>query len=123
VSGAASVRCERGEERAASGRGLATTQRSEAAVVRPGTASPPAAALRGVAGVGAREGRRGTTTTEVTTPTGPGTRRVRRGGAMRVGEADDNYGGGDDNYPRVVVEMRDEGREEDVAAIGKYSCR
>jgi hypothetical protein len=42
---------------------------------------------------------------------------------MRVGEADDNYGRGDDNYPRVVVEMRAEGREEDVAAIGKYSCR
>lgn len=124
MSVAASERCERGEERAASTRDIATTQRSEAsAVVRPGTASPPAAVLRGVAGVGAREGRRSTTTTEVTTPTGPGTRRVRRDGATRVVETDDNYGGGDDNYPRVVVKMGAEGREEDVAATGKYSCR
>ena len=118
------MRCDGGEERAASRHGLGTTRCREASLaVRPDTASPPAAALRGVAGVGAREGRRGTTTTEVATLTGPGMRRVRRRGAMRVGETDDNYGGGDDNYPRVVLEMGDEGREKDVAAIGKYSCR
>jgi hypothetical protein len=31
---------------------------------------------------------------------------------MTLVETDDNYGGGDDNYPRVVVEMgpRDEGK-------------
>ena len=79
-------------------------------VVHPGTASPPPADRRGVAGVGAKEGR-STRTTEATTTTGAETRPT-GGGAMRVLETDDNYGGGDDNYPRVVMKMRDEGREE-----------
>ena len=47
---------------------------------------------------------------EVTTTTGAGDRR-RRGARWGVG-IDDNYGGGDDNYPRVVVKMGAEGREE-----------
>jgi hypothetical protein len=138
VSGAASLRCDQGEEPAASGRGIATTQRSEASVawareeriregrtvadeghdpvipnsvvVHLGTASPPPAELRGIAGVGAK-GERRTTTAEVTTTTRAETRRM-SGGAMRVLETDDNYDGGDDNYPRVVMKMRDEGREE-----------
>jgi hypothetical protein len=91
---------------------IASTPRTETSlVVRPGTAPPPAAVLRGIAGVGAREGRRSATTTEVTTDDTDETR-GRRGGAMTLVETDDNYGGGDDNYPRVVVEMgpRDEGK-------------
>ena len=47
---------------------------------------------------------------EVTTTTGAGDRR-RRGARWGVG-IDDKYGGGDDNYPRAVVKMGAEGREE-----------
>jgi hypothetical protein len=55
--------------------------------------------------------RTGTTTTEgVTTTTR--TRRTQRWGAMWASDGNDNDGGGDDNYPRVVVEMGAVGREE-----------
>ena len=46
---------------------------------------------------------------EVTTTTGA--RDGRRGAARGVG-IDDNYRGGDDNYPRLVVKMGVVGREE-----------
>jgi hypothetical protein len=35
----------------------------------------------------------------------------------------DNYGGGDDNYPKVVLEMGTRNERKDVAATGKNSCR
>ena len=77
----------------ASGHGVATAG---------GTASPR---WRGRA-------RRTTTTAEVTTTTGARKRRTRRRSTTGVAEIDDNYNGGDDNYPRVVVEIGAEGREE-----------
>jgi hypothetical protein len=59
VSGMASVRCDGGEERTASERGLGTTPCSEASLaVRPGTASPPAAGAAWCR----RRGREGRTT-------------------------------------------------------------
>jgi hypothetical protein len=54
--------------------------------------------------------RSGTTTTEEVTTT-TRTRRAQRWGSMWVSNGNDNYGGGDDNYPRVV-EMGAVGREE-----------
>jgi hypothetical protein len=42
---------------------------------------------------------------------------------MWVVEIDDNYGGGGDNYPRVVVEMGARDERKDVAATGRNSCR
>ena len=36
---------------------------------------------------------------------------------------DDNYGGGDDNYPNAVVEMGAEDERKDVAGTGRNSCR
>jgi hypothetical protein len=47
---------------------------------------------------------------EVTTTTGAGD--GRRGGARWGVGIDDNYRGGDDNYPRLVVKMGAVGREE-----------
>jgi hypothetical protein len=35
----------------------------------------------------------------------------------------DNYSGGDDNYPRVVLETGPKDERKDVAATGKNSCR
>jgi hypothetical protein len=45
--------------------------------------------------------------------------REERGGA----KIDDNYGGGDDNYPRVVVETGRRDERKDVAGTGRNSCR
>jgi hypothetical protein len=47
---------------------------------------------------------------ETTTTTGAGDRRP--GGARWDVGSDDNYGGGDDNYPRVVAKMGAVGRAE-----------
>lgn len=47
----------------------------------------------------------------------------RRGGARWGVGIDDNYGGGDDNYPRVVVKMVPWDERKDVAGTGKNSCR
>ena len=57
-----------------------------------------------------REGRTNDNYREATTTTGAGDQR-RRGARWGVG-SDDNYGGGDDNYPRVVAETGAAGREE-----------
>lgn len=69
------------------------------AASRPGAASPQERAAR--PRWRGREGGRTTTRAEVTTTTGAAMRR-RRGGGARF---DDNYDGGDDNYPRGVLEM------------------
>jgi hypothetical protein len=115
----ASLRCDVGTVRAASGNGVATMLSSEASmawalldqtgVERRGEAAIPDGAGRiqgrphhdgqqsGLDGVGAKE----VTTTTRATATG-------------VDTIDDNYGGGDDNYPRVMGEddrrRRGEGR-------------
>jgi hypothetical protein len=50
---------------------------------------------------------------ETTTTTGTEDRRRGGAGGARWGVGiDDNYGGGDDNYPRVVVKMGAVGRAE-----------
>jgi hypothetical protein len=36
---------------------------------------------------------------------------------------DDNYRGGDDNYPRLVVKMGTWNERKDVAGTGRNSCR
>src|SRR5262249_55187941 len=123
-------RCDRGGALAASGRGVATVQSNEAPMAwaraarterrgrrvaeeeGTGLAAPRrrgGASGRGVATVGGatrprwrgREART-TTTAEVTTTPGAGERKARRCRARWGAEIDDNYGGGDDNYPRVV---------------------
>jgi hypothetical protein len=45
------------------------------------------------------------------------------GCAMGVAEINDNYGGGDDNYPRVGMKMVAERWRKDVAGTGRNSCR
>jgi hypothetical protein len=117
---AASLRCNGGEARVASGRGVTTVLRSEAAMAwaqegrsggsgwrvadegpawmlshrgaHPGTASPPCCAAR-----------------------------LRWRG--REGRKNDNYkNGGDDNYLRVV-EMGPRDERKDVVGTGRNSCR
>ena len=55
--------------------------------------------------------RRGTTTTEEVTTT-TRTPWVQGWGSMGVSDGNDNHGGGDDNYLRVVAVMGVVGREE-----------
>lgn len=141
MSVAVSVRCA-GLARIAMRRGVATAQRTEASVAwaregrtgergrrvedegtglgalqRRGGASGHGIATAGSAARSRWRGREGgtTTTAEVTTTTRAGKQRDRWCGAMWVEEIDDNYNGGDDNYPRVVVvqmgvQEREEGR-------------
>ena len=58
---------------------------------------------------------------EVTTTTGAGGRAT-RWSEVGVG-LDDNYRGGDDNYPRLVVTMGSWDGKKDVAGTGRNSCR
>ena len=87
-----------------------------------GVAHPPAP--RGLDGVGVSEMDRGRGRRGGDEATGLGDLQRRASGngvaTMQGSEAsmawaramDDNYGGGDDNYPNAVVEMSTEGREE-----------
>jgi hypothetical protein len=143
---AASLRCEGGGAKAASGRGVATMECSEASVawapecgcgVEEAEAKEELVSVIGDGGVrfrarrhhGAQSrkvsmawARRTTTTTaEVTTTTT--TRQAHGWGSMWVSDSNDNYGGGDDNYPRVVVKMGRWDERKDVAGTGKNSCR
>jgi hypothetical protein len=89
-------------------RGRAKERRER--VARQGATSPPCRTAR--SRWRGREGRTTTTTTEVTTTTtGAGMLHERAHSARWGAKLDDNYGGGDDNYPKVV-ETGAEGREE-----------
>jgi hypothetical protein len=59
--------------------------------------------------------------TEVTTTTR--TRQAQGWGSMRVSDGNDNDDGGDDNYPKVVMEMGRWDERKDMAGTGKNSCR
>ena len=103
---AASLRCDGGVARVASGRRVATVLRSEASM----------AWARGKNdnyddGGDDNYGRsRGCCTRA----------RAKSEGGAKI---DDNYGGGDDNYPRVVVETGRRDERKDVAGTGRNSCR
>ena len=45
------------------------------------------------------------------------------GGARWGAGLDDNYRGGDDNYPRLVVKVGAWDERKDVAGTGRNSCR
>ena len=113
------LRCDGGGARVASGRGVATVLRGEAAM-----AWAPEGRSGG-SGWRVAEERTGLDALERGGASGYGVATVLRSEAAMTWARwkNDNYGGGDDNYPRVVVETGRRDERKDVAGTGRNSCR